>query len=309
MGTQGEYRAGAGTYLYADMNALKEIRTRALVGVSLMIIAIVIILYSIVILFSAPIGIFGCLVFVVGICFFWGTNKKFKILYKKIFVEKQLRDNFKNVIYDWQSGFNVNQVESFGLCDIGNRFRSEDYLRAEYEGVTFEQSDVTVQDVRSNGRSTYTVTYFKGRMITFDFPEKFVSSVQIFSDQFKHRGRPFGNMRPQKVEMESVQFNKKFDVLALVPHDAFYLLTPHFMEKIDGLSRKYGSIAVHIAGNRVFMGFNEPNHNAFDVDSMMNEISYPEQMEAVKKDIDDIKTIIEILRDVYNSNNYYQVTD
>ncbi len=309
MGIQGEYRAGAGSYLYEDMNKLKEIRARGLTGTCLMIISFVIILYSIVILFSAPIGIFGCVVFLVGLYFFWGTNKKFKIQYKKIFVEKQLRDNFKNVIYDWSTGFSENQVASFGLCDIGNRFRSEDYLRAEYEGINFEQSDVTVQDVRSNGRSTYTVTYFKGRMITFDFPEKFVSSVQIFSEQFKHRGRPFGNMRPQKVEMESVQFNKKFDVLALVPHDAFYLLTPHFMEKIEGLSRKYGSIALHIAGNRVFMGFNEPTHNAFDVDNMIKEISYPEQMEAVKKDIDDIKNIIEILRDVYNSNDYYQVTD
>ena len=32
--------------------------------------------------------------------------------------------------------------------------------------------------------------------------------------------------------MESAGFNEIFDVYAQDPHEAFYLLTPHFMEKL-----------------------------------------------------------------------------
>jgi Protein of unknown function (DUF3137). len=141
--------------------------------------------------------------------------------------------------------------------------------------------------------------------MVFDFPEKFVNSVQIFTDNFKYRGRPFGNMRPQKVEMEGVAFNKKFDVFSLSPHDAFYLLTPQFMEKLDILAQRYRSMAIHIAGNKVFVGFNEPFHNAFDCDNIFKKISYPEEMQSIQRDIDDIKQIITIIRGLYNSNDYY----
>ena len=285
---------------------LDDIRSKAITGVILLAACGILFLFGVALQAERNTGVlfvFAILVAIVGVILLVGTRKKFKETYKAVFVDKQLRNNFQNVVYDWKSGFYENAVKSFGLCAMGNRFSSEDYLRADFAGVPFESADVTVQQVTSTGKSTHVTTYFKGRMLVFDFPSKFVNSVQIFTDTFRYRGKPLVNVRPQKVEMEGVEFNKQFDIFALSPHDAFYLLTPQFMEDMMALSSRYRSMAVHVAGNKVFVGFNEPFHNAFDADSMFNKISYPDEMQAIQRDIDDIKNFITIIRGIYNNYN------
>lgn len=294
---------GNGAGLYEGMEKLSSMRSRTMTGSIFVGAGLVIGFCGYVFTQSVPLIIFGILSGVIGVLFITSVSKKYKETYKRIFVEGPLNRNFQHVIYDWKSGFTKEAVRSFGLTAIGNRFRSEDYIRAVFDGVPFEMSDVTVQDVRSTGRSTYTVTYFKGRMLVFDFPDKAVGSVQVFTDNFKYRGRPFGNMKPQKVEMEGVNFNRRFDVTALSPHDAFYLLTPQFMEKLDYLASNYVSMGIHFCGTKVFVGFNEPYNNAFDAKSMMNKISYPEEIEKTEKELNDIKFIISMIREMPKLQN------
>ena len=284
--------------LYDGMEKLSEMRSRTILGTIFIFAGGTVAIFGQAIAQSIPILFIGILFAIVGIAMVASVNKKYKEQYKKIFVEGPLNKHFQYVVYDWKTGFTKEAVRSFGLTAIGNRFNSEDYIRAVFDGVPFEMSDVTVQDVRSTGKSTYTVTYFKGRMLVFDFPDKPVGSVQVFTDNFKYRGRPFGNMKPQKVEMEGVNFNRKFDVTALSPHDAFYLLTPQFMEKLDYLASRYVSVGIHFCGNRVFVGFNEPYNNAFDSKGMMAKVSYPEAIEKTEKEINDIKFIISTIRNM-----------
>ena len=255
-------------------------------------------------LFNQFWGIFlGIGLFVYGITTYNKSHKDFKALYKRIFVEAPLQQNFENVIYSWQNGFDENIVRNFELCKMGNRFRSEDYIRASYSGVPFEISDVYVAQHTSSGRSSHTTIYFKGRMMVFAFPEKLVSTVRVYSDTFRYRQGEFLGMHPDKVEMESVTFNKQFDVIAPDAHEAFYLLTPHFMEKLLQLKSKYTSVAIHVCGNQVAIGFNEPNNDAFDVKNISKQISYPEEMDKIQGDINDIKEIIGILRDISQAGN------
>ena len=106
------------------------------------------------------------------------------------------------------------------------------------------------------------------------------------------------------------------------------------MEKLDHLASNYTSIGIHFCGNKVFVGFNEPYNNAFDSKSMMNKLSYDEEMAKTQKEINDIKFIISMLREmphlqqqpvqqpiqpqqpvqqqrsqqnIYNTNDYYTV--
>ena len=235
------------------------------------------------------------------------VGNKYKEIYKRLFVEEPLRKNFDRVYYNWKEGLTEPVVESFGLCNMGNRFRSEDHIIADYNGIHFEISDVYVAHHSSSGKSSHTTIYFKGRMMVFNFPDKMVDSVKIFSRNFKHRRNSWIGQKPNKVEMESAQFNKDFDVLCSNEHDAFYLITPQLIEKLEQLQSKYKSIAIHICGNNAFVGFNEPHNNAFDPKSNFKETSYPEEMEKVQADMDDIKDIITILRDPNTSNDYYKI--
>ena len=200
---------------------------------------------------------------VLGLYLAKDTDKKYKSIYKSIFVQRPLEENFDNMYYDWQSGFSSDLVRNFSLCKMGNRFNSEDYIRAEYQGVPFEMSDVTVQ-YHTSGKNSHTTTYFRGRILIIESPEKMVNSVQIFSKAFKYRASLAGNTKPQNVEMESVRFNKEFDVHAVSPHDAFYLITPPFMERLYRIQAKTTSVAIHAFGNKIVIGFNEPTNNAFD---------------------------------------------
>ena len=285
--------------VYDNMTELEELRQKHVLGLGLSVVGIFVMMFGHVSIFrSGGLSLVG---FMVGIAMMLGgvfltrkINKQFKAVYKQTFVEKPLQKNFGSVVYLWDMGFTREKVHAIGLVRMGNRFQSEDYISAIYENVKFEISDVTVKHHTSSGKHSRTVTYFKGRMMIFDFPEKFVTSLRIYSSNFQYRGDAtlFTYNTAQKVSMEDVEFNQLFDVYSDNSLDAFYVLTPHFMNKLKDLLRRYGNLAIHVAGNQMVFAFNERQSNAFDASSMTKKISYPEEMAKIQRDIDDIKDII-----------------
>ena len=217
-------------------------------------------------------------------------NKEYKELYKQTFVAEVLTKEFDNVMYVWQEGFQEAYVRSFNVVKLGNRYSTEDYLSASYKGVHFEQADVTIKYHSSSGKHSHTTTYFKGRMFVFDFPNKNVASVRCFSSNFMYRA----STKNQKIEMESVDFNKDFDVDAFYDHDAFYLLTPQLMNRITYLKSQYGNVAVILTGNKLMVAINMSS-DAFDHVSINKKIDYPSEVEKIKKDVQVIKDIVDIL--------------
>ena len=227
---------------------------------------------------------------------FFKTQKELNALYKDTFVKGPLQQNFENVTYNPEQGFDKETVRNFNLVRMSGIFSSEDYIRASYQGVNFEMAQVYVAHDSDNPSKSDIC--FKGRMMIFDFPDKVVSSVTIFSDTFKHRAFSDKDAKDNKVEFESAEFNRLFDVYSLSPHDAFYLITPQFMERLFSLQSKYNSIVVSAVGNRVIFGFNEPDNNAFDSKNLYVGTSNEDEMKKVQADIDDIKTIITTIRNI-----------
>ena len=223
------------------------------------------------------------------------AQKDMKALYKDAFVREPLANNFENVIYEPGNGFTLDSVKSFRLCTTGNRFYSEDYICANYKGVSFEVAQVYVGYADNSGDSSYSKTYFDGRMMVFNFPDKLVSSVSIFSRKFKNRAIKHKDVKKDAVELEEVQFNKDFDVYSPVPHDVFYLLTPPLMERLHALDTKYEGIAMNVIGNRVVLAFNEPGKNAFDSNISIGKVDIDLEMKKVQTEIDDIKTFISVI--------------
>ena len=239
----------------------------------------------------------GLALILIGYSKVQSAKREMKGLYKEAFVREPLMRNFENVFYEPEQGFPQESVASFGLCRMGNRFSSEDYIRASYHGVWFEVSDVSVWDVdtSTDNRTTSTEIYFKGRMMVFDFPDKLVSSILIYSRTFKHRALSQREGKKDKTELESVAFNNTFDVYSAAPHDVFYLLTPPLMERLQYLASKYQSIAMLIFGNRVILAFSEPDNNAFDAKVDIGKVVYEDEMAKVQGDIDDIRAFIDLI--------------
>ncbi|MBQ9609553.1 MAG: DUF3137 domain-containing protein [Lachnospiraceae bacterium] len=216
------------------------------------------------------------------------VTDEFKRLYKETFVVQLLSERFNDVVYDWEKGLNLDFIRSFKVVRQGNRFKTEDYLCARYNGVRFEQADVTIQ-YHSSGKNSHTTTYFKGRMFVFDFPSKNVASVRVFANSFMYRA----SSNNKKVNLENVDFNKRFDTDAFYEHDAFYFLTPQMMERIESLNNRYGKVAVHLMGNKLFVAINMSS-DAFD-HNIRQPIDYPTESAKINADMQVIVDIIDTL--------------
>lgn len=254
--------------------------------------SIFIILIGAFFLFLPPIGI---IIIFYGISRSQKIQREMKELYKDAFVREPLANNFDNVVYEPNQGFSVENVKDFRLCLTGNSFYSEDYIRASYQGVPFEMAEVRAYDVDKSDDSSRSTTYFEGRMIVFNFPNKLVNSVSVFGRKFKHRDLSRREEKETKVELESMQFNNDFDVYSQIQQDAFYLITPQFMDRLGVLAGKYESIAMNVVGSRVALAFNEPGKNAFDADVPIGQVDVDKEMAKVQAEIDDIKLFISLI--------------
>ncbi len=219
-------------------------------------------------------------------------SKEFKELYKQYFVAAMLGEFFENPQYIWNKGFTSDAVRSFGLSQLGNRFHSEDYISGIYKGILFEQSDVKIQN-HTSGKNSHTTTYFSGRMFVFHFTGRNVLPVQIFSEGFSYRAKPIERYKMHKINMESVDFNRSFDVKAANDYDAFYVLTPQMMEKLFNLQSRFGNVALNFDGERLFLGYN-CGMGAFDAD-MRKPIDYATEKAKMQRDMQVIMDIIDIM--------------
>lgn len=283
--------------IYDTINKLEELRKKIQSQVYIVIVPMA--LWIIVGMLASVTGpkllpvaqLFMVVFFVVAIPYYkksQNVKKEFQRLYKQTFVAQALSENFQNVNYMWESGFTQDAVRMFNLVQLGNRFKTEDYLSAYYNGIHFEQADVTVQ-YHTSGKNSHTTTYFKGRMFAFDFPYKNVASVRCISNSFMYKA----SSKNQKLKLESDRFNKNFKTDAFYEHDAFYFLTPQMMERIESINARYGNIAVHLMGNKLFVGINMAS-DAFDHD-YRQKVEYYEEIKKINKDMQVIVDIINTL--------------
>lgn len=223
-------------------------------------------------------------------------RKKLKYLYKETFVRQMLNQHFQDVYYNWEQGMDQQLIRASGVCRLGNRYRSEDYLNAVYRGIRFQQADVTIQYHTSSGKSSHTTTYFQGRMFCFEYPSKRSQAVQVYSKNFIYAGDPGGQgqIRRNKLQMESVEFNKEFTVRSELQHDAFYILTPQMMERLMMLKQKYGNVTLVFDRGYLMVGLNS-RMDSFDAD-LRKPINYQNEMMRMRNDVAVIEELIALLK-------------
>lgn len=222
-----------------------------------------------------------------------GLSNKFKETIKNELVHIVLEDKFDDAYYDRHQSIPQGVIDQTGLVKRPDRFSGEDYIKGTYKGVAFEVSDVTlrerVEHVDSKGNRTVTYpVYFKGRWYIYKFPKTFKGTLKVCE---KHPNEARGL---EKVETESIAFNKKFKLYASDKQYAFYHLTPIMMEKLLDLEKMHrGSIYFYYTGNELHIGVNDsqdymeiPFRKAID----------EKAMKAFEGDVDLIPAIINELK-------------
>ena len=275
----------------------KELFSQYSKNITIAVILTIIIVGLVILLIESGPGFFFPLFLLIIPVFFSmkavGISYKFKETIKNELVHIVLEDKFDDVYYDRHQSIPQSVIDQTGLVKRPDRFSGEDFIKGTYKGVSFEVSDVTLRErqehVDSKGNRTVTYpVYFKGRWYVYKFPKMFKGTLKICETH------PNNAKGLEKLDTESMAFNKKFRLYASDKQYAFYHLTPIMMEKLLELEKLHrGSIYFYYAGNELHIGVND-SQDYLEI-PFRKEID-EKAMKAFEGDVDLIPSIINELK-------------
>jgi len=256
--------------------------------------------------YTAPIIFIMFLVATLAFFVIFTLPKKnsFKKSFKHEIVEAVLRTIFTDLYFEPKQGISKKVIADTGMMRMGNRYSSDDFIRGKYKDTGFEQSDVCIQQVTSDGKHTSVTTYFKGRWMIFDFNKNFASDLQVRESGFYYAKRKGGwfssEEKMAKLDLEDQEFNRCFDVYAQNEHEAYYILTPHIMQSMKNLrDRTDGKLLLCFVKSKLHVGVNS-NKNAFEP-SILRPVntavinSIKDEISIITRFVDELK----LYRDIY----------
>ena len=283
----------------SNLNELEELRSKAKIRAIICAILGIILIIGINFIFGSSIvsAIFTFGALTGGVIFAGKPYMDYKNKYKEYFVQTSLKEVFDNLNYQPNQGISRETIRNTKMMQMGDKYSSNDYIEADYNGVHFVQSDVWIQEEHedADGKGSHSVTLFKGRWMIFDFNKEFKANVQVVQSGFHNakRKRLFGKKEElyKKVEMEDVSFNKDFKVFAQNEHDAFYILTPSMMDRIRKITNNIeGKLIFCFIENQLHIGIHT-GKDSFEP-GMMKKIDPEVEKEKIVNDINLITTFV-----------------
>lgn len=174
---------------------------------------------------------YACFVIAAKIVLQNGKNskKEYEKTYKEILVIPALAGVFDTYTYRPEDGISTEEVLNLGYWNRNNyktfHTESEDLLTGTCKGVYYEQSDLTVSaTLKGNNQRS---VGFSGCVSKFRFNKGVSERVIVCTIGYSCPSSDLSEVRT-----ENEVFNNNFNIYAGNDHDAFYILTPHFMEAV-----------------------------------------------------------------------------
>jgi len=205
------------------------------------------------------VSIIGLVIGIILILLAFGINNHGYEKFVKDNLEKIImNDVFKNnkFTYDEKNGCSFTEMNYSGIFQNPDEFQSTDTIRSTYKDVEFVLSDyvftriVVTTDAKGN---TTTHRYpYPGRYLSFHLERNFESGVAIIEK--KNNPDVFHlNLYKNKIDFESIEFNKKFQITASDKEKAFYLIRPkEIMDFLDFQKKYKGNISNVFVNNMVY---------------------------------------------------------
>ena len=232
--------------------------------------------------------------------------EKFYKEFKNVFVLKSLNNIFTDIKYYPEKGFSKNFIKNIGMLYTGDSYNSNDYISGKYKNISFEQSDIHIEEKYieedANGEKEEVLkTIFLGRLMIFDFNKPFKANIQVASYRFEADSLPWSK-KFSRVKMEDAVFNNTFNVYAENEHEAFYVLTPHFMEKLKEITKKLNcGIMFCFVDNKLHIAVdNEEDSFEYNVFEPIDEIKIETEI------TNDIKLITDFIDELNLDNELFK---
>lgn len=215
--------------------------------------------------------------------------KKLSVSFKDVFVRQELEKVLGDVTFEPERGFDPETVYGSLILRKEDRFHSEDYIEGTIDGRRFKSADLHLQDVRSNGKTTTVVTMFQGRFYILESPRLFDSPVYVLPN----RTSMFGSYQGmERIDLESIAFNDRFDVFGTDKHQVFLMMKPAFMEKLLEFSVVAKRTMFGFRGQEVFVAL-DTRTNAFDL-RLFYEVD-DRYIKEIKHEVKLIKELFQLL--------------
>lgn len=193
---------------------------------------------------------------------------EFNIEYKEKVIEKLLENFIEELDYIPQKSMPNSIFDEVHYGGNYNKYYSDDYIEGKIKEQKIIMSDILVQreekTINPNGNEAIQIiTIFDGLFAKINLKKSINSTLNIIRD--------YGITLPtnQKLEMDSSEFEKKFNVYSNNEIIGMQLLTPDVQEDILYLYNKYNiNFNIYIFENRMYVLFN--TGNMFEIFSTKN---------------------------------------
>ena len=177
-------------------------------------------------------------------------------------------------------------IRELKLIPSASTFNFTDIIRDDVNGIGYRSMDLHATHTTSNGKTTTTVTDFKGKVFEVNFSSK---DVAYILKEEKWKRAPSGY---SFIELEVIDFNSKFNLYTTDEHEIFKVFTPSKIKELIKLEKKYDNIMMIVQNkDKLYILL-------YDREDMFEDMNNPEITI-----IEDYKKQINILNDYLNVLN------
>ncbi len=218
---------------------VRKVHKRSMIGVAMIVLGVLGAILCIIPAFFIGV-VAGFIVAVVGIIIRKKYADEVKRLISENLVRSALGSVFEDVQYDAFGHIPDSVVENTNMnfpFDF-DEISGSDYVRATYQGLNVEMSDLTLVNVTTRVDSDGHIhhdrtTVFRGMWRICDFGKELAADLIISERTAIGKKLGLGG-----VKTENEAFNKQFHIESGDEHTVFYVLTPHMMEYIVQMDAK-----------------------------------------------------------------------
>lgn len=161
-----------------------------------------------------------------------------KLPFKMEFVGKILSEYKPSIKYKYKfKGDNYKEIiKDNHLISSATSFSFTDLIEDDVDGVKYFSMDLHATHTQSTGKSTTTITDFKGRVFDCEVGKNYCDYV-LKEERWKNvpKGYIF-------LDLEVISFNKKFNLYVKDTHEAHKIFTPSKIKNLMELEAKYDNI-------------------------------------------------------------------
>lgn len=200
--------------------------------------------------------------------------------------------------YSMSQGWTYNYIRNIRLFKMGNIFETKDKISGAVNGIDFTVADVTSgqRTTHTNGKGqTYTtVTYFfQGIVAQYEFNTKTVHGSLEIRENEGGAGYSLKYGSKDNIDFEDIVFNKDFNVYSSDKLQAFYIITPQFIEAFKEIKRRIpGNLIFSIQNGTMIIAINGA-HNKLSYSSKVKDAD--ELLESLIRELLPYKWFVDIL--------------